>query len=121
MKKLKKIEAACVLCALWYVSGIDEETILRICKSYGFKEGEGMQDQDWKSACRHLDIDIRGVSIETCTLRKFIKNHPTGLYLLGTFDHLFVVDNSIIVDPRCENPPGMGRLIKQAWLVIKDK
>ncbi len=121
MKKLHKIKASCAVCALWYVAGIDEEAVLRVCRSLGFREGEGMTDIEWKSAARTLDIDIRGIAMQPCTLKKFIKNHQDGLYLLGTWDHLFVLDNSVIIDPRCERPPGLGRKILQAWIVMKDK
>lgn len=117
MKKLKEIDSACVLVALWYCTGIDEETILRICTAYGFKPKMGMDDREWKSAAGHLGIKVRGIALEPCTLHKFIKNHPAGLFLMGTWDHLFVVDNGIIVDPRCSNPPGLKRVIKQAWRV----
>lgn len=117
MKKLSKISGACVLAALWYIVGIDEEAVLRVCTAHGFKPGKGMFDEDWKRAANQLGIKMRGIAMKQCTLKKFVKNHPEELYIVGTFDHLFVVDNGIIVDPRCATPPGLKRIIKQVWRV----
>lgn len=122
MKKLKEIDGSCAVVALWYVSGIDEETVLRVCTSCGFEVGEGMEDEEWQEAAHCLSVKMRSIPVDQpCTLYKFIKLHPKGLYLIGTFDHLFVVDNGVIVDPRCPRPPGLKRLIKQAWRVTDKK
>lgn len=119
MKKLKKIGGACAPLALWYVSGKEEDAVLRICQAYGFKEEQGMDDADWKNAAAQLGIKMRAVPFEECSLKKFIKNHPAGLYLVCTFDHIFSVDNGIIIDPRNKKPPGLARKIKQAWKIEK--
>lgn len=120
MKKMRKIDGACVPCALWYVSGVDEETVLRICSSCGFETGIGMEDPEWKEAAHCLGIEMRSIPVEQpCTLHQFIKRNPKGLFFIGTVDHLFVVDNSVIVDPRNNNPPGLTRRVKQAWRVNK--
>jgi hypothetical protein len=120
MKKLKSIPGACAPTALHYASGIDEETVLRVCSFYGFEANQGMDDSEWKNAARDLSLDYRQISIQPCTLKQFIKNHPAGLYLLGTVDHIFCLDNGVIVDPRNPHMPGLNRKIKQAWRVIKD-
>lgn len=117
MKKLKKISGSCAVIALLYVSGLDEQTVLRVCGFHGFEAGLGMEDRQWQNAARDLGIDYRGISLSPCTLKQFIKNYSEGLYLVGTFDHLFVVDGGIIIDPRCEKPPGLKRIIRQAWRV----
>ena len=119
MKKIKKIEAACAVCALQYVSGIDEETVLRVCALHGFAAGEGMTDYEWKEAAKDLRLKLKKTKDVNLTLRHFKRKHPEGLYLLSTRDHLFALDNGIIIDPRNPNPPGLGRIIKGAWLVTK--
>lgn len=121
MKKLKKIDASCAVLALHHVSGVDEETVLRVCKLHGFEAGEGMEDSDWQEAAKDLGVKIRRISLEPCRLSKFINNHEVGLYLLGTMDHLFVIDNGVIIDPRTKmfgKFPGLGRIIKEAWRVV---
>jgi len=120
VKKLKKIKAACAVLALWYISQRDEDAVLRICRAYGFKENEGMYDEDWQKAAEQLGIKMRSVSLEPCRLSQFIKDYPNGLYLMSTRDHLFVVDNGIIFDPRNKKPPGVGRIIYWAWRVGDD-
>jgi hypothetical protein len=118
MKKLKKVPGACAVIALRYVLGIDEDAVLRVCKLYGFTERSGMEDKDWQSAAKHLSIIFRAVALPQCTLKQFVKNHPEGLYLVGTHDHLFCVDSGVVVDPRTPTP-GLKRIIKQAWKVEK--
>lgn len=117
MKKIKKIPGACAVCALQYVSGIDEEAVLRICAMNGFKTGRGMYNEEWKSAAETLSIKMRGVAFEPRILRHFIRDYQNGLFLVVTHDHMFVVDNGIIVDPRNKKPPGLKRRIVQAWRV----
>lgn len=119
MKKLTKMSAACACLALYYISGQAEDTVLRICKAHGYKEGEGMSDDSWKAAATQLGINLRGLAIEPHTLRQFIKNHPEGLYLVATHDHIFVVDNNLVIDPRYSNGLGLRRIIRQSWAVIK--
>lgn len=120
MKKLRKVEGSCALIALWYVSGVDEETVLRVCTSCGFEAGQGMEDEDILEAANCLSVKTRSVPVEQpCTLYQFIKRHPKGLYLVVTVDHMFVVDNSVIFDPRHPTPPGLTRRIKGAWKVMK--
>lgn len=77
-----------------------------------------MNDDQWIAAAKKLGVSMREVAIEPQRLRTFLRKYPEGVYFVGTFDHLFVVDNGVIVDPRCSRPPGLGRVIKQAWKVL---
>lgn len=119
IKKLLKVKAACAVCALQYVSGVDEEAVLRICALHGFKRGHGMYDREWRAAAHSLEIKSRGVAMEPRTLKQFIKDYPAGLFFVATHDHLFVVDHQRIIDPRNKQPPGLKRMIRQAWRVTK--
>ena len=106
--------------ALQYVSGIDEETVLRVCALHGFESKAGMEDEEWRAAAEELKIKTRAMSLSPQKLRRFKRDYPQGLYLLGTCNHLFAIDNGIIIDPRCEKPPGLDRIIRQAWKVDKN-
>lgn len=120
MKKLKKIDNSCAVVALHHVSGIDEETVLRVCVLHDFNCKDGMEDEDWREAAKELGIKVVSIPLTPCRLKKFLKEFPTGLFLVGTRDHLFVIDNGIIVDPserQAGRYPGLGRIIKQAWRV----
>lgn len=122
MKKLKKIDGSCAVIALHHVSGVDEDTVLRVCTLHGFEPKNGMDDEDWREAADDLGISVRSMSINPQRLRKFLHGHTEGLFLLGTFDHLFVLDNGLIIDPREKmrgRYPGLGRIVKQAWRVLK--
>lgn len=117
MKKLKKIEGSCAVIAVHYCAGKDEGTVLRVCRSLGFTPEDGMDDEDWQEAARILGVEFIPVSMKKQKLRKFIREYSKGLFLVGTVDHLFVIDNGVIVDPRHPTPPGLDRVIRQAWIV----
>ncbi len=122
MKKLIKIEGACAVLALHHVSGLNEDTVLRICKLHDFHPAIGMEDEDWQEAAKDLGLSIRSCFVGSQRLSSFITKKRDGLYLIGTFDHLFVLDHGVIVDPREKmrgHYPGLGRLVKQAWKVTK--
>lgn len=76
-----------------------------------------MEDSEWQRAAGLMGIEMRGIPLEPVILRQFLKDHPNGLYLVATCDHLFVVDNGIIIDPRTAKLPGLRRTIRQAWRV----
>lgn len=120
MKKLRKIDGSCAVLALHHVSQIDEETVLRVCALHGFNPTDGMEDEDWIEAAKDLGLKLRSAGKFDCRLKKFVSEHKTGLYLVGTFDHLFVLDNGLIVDPKEKDAgryPGLGRIVKEAWRV----
>lgn len=119
MKKLKHLEGACAVLALHYISGKSEETALRVCKMHDFHPGEGMDDEDWREAAEVLGIRVRAMPLESMRLKRFVTLHSEGLFLIGTHNHLFVVDSGVIVDPRTKTP-GFGRIVKQAWRVYKN-
>ncbi len=120
MKLLKRIEAACAPVALCYVSGIDEETVIRVCAMHGFEAGEGMTDDEYLEAATDLGLEcIRVRNAKDMRLGAFVRKHATGLYLVATHDHLFAVDNGIVADCRNPDRPGLGRIVKAAWRVEK--
>ncbi len=122
MKKLIKIDNSCAVLALHHVSGLDEETVLRVCKINDFTPKNGMDDEDWINAAKDLGITVRSVFNGSERLSSFMAKKLDGLFLIGTFNHLFVVDNGLIVDPRAkqwDGYPGLGRLVKQVWKVTK--
>lgn len=121
MRKLRKINDSCAIVALYFVSKLSEELVIRVCKSHGFEVGAGMVDEEWMAAARELGVKTRSVSMQPMRLRKFLNTYPRGLYLVATRNHLFAVDGGIVVDPHCPNLPGLDRVITNAWRVLKNK
>lgn len=122
VKKLIKIDNSCAVLALHHVSGVDEETVLRVCKFHDFSPEGGMADEDWIDAAKDLGIKVRMCFSGSQRLKTFLKDHKTGLFLVRTHDHIFALDNGIIVDPGYKETghfPGLGRLVKWAWRVTK--
>ena len=116
--KSPMVKDACAPCMLHYIVGKDEFAVLRACKSFGWTEPGGMTDEAWRKAASLLGVTIRLQPSEPMELRKVVKLYPKGLFILGTFDHVLVLDHGVIYDPRCEKPPGLRRTIKQIWRVV---
>lgn len=121
MKKLFRIVDACAPLALCHASGADEETVLRVATSYNFKPGRGMLDWEWLQAAADLGLKLEKVRIKRKTLKRFLEMFPIGLYIVGTHDHLFCVDNGVVFDPRERMRVGMpanNRFVVGVWRVI---
>lgn len=107
--------------ALHYVSGIDEESVLRVCAFHGFVPRLGMFDEEWQEAARELGVRTKSKGELDIRLNKFIKENPEGLFLVTTRDHLFVIDNGLLVDPLAKDGnyyPGMRRVVRGAWRIL---
>ena len=118
LKKLKAIAGACVVLAFCYASKQNEETVLRMCTLHGFEPGRGMTDIEYLACAKQLGLKLRAVNPEPMELKKFIKEHNKGLHIVVTHDHMLVVDNGIIVDPREGGTTGnVRRKVRNAWKV----
>lgn len=114
MKKLRKLKDQCAVVALCYASKVPEEVAIRMCTLHGYKAGIGMADEDWRSAAKSLGIKTCAVPMEHMRIHQFIKEHPTGLYLCWTVNHLFVVDHGKLIDPMHEPKPSVRRIMQGA-------
>lgn len=117
--RLKRMKGACVPTALWYLSEGQEDEVIRVCKAFGFVEGTGdeagMADEDWVAAAKHFGINVRKMRCEEMRLDKFVNNHRKGLFVVHTWDHMFVVENGKVIDPR--RGPGLRRFVRDVWRV----
>ncbi len=122
MKKLRRIRNSCAVIALHILSGVPEEFVLELCKDCGFDSDSGMEDNEWKEAGMFLGIFTRKISIpQGTTLSKFIKKYPHHKYLVANSSHIFIVDDSAVIDPKGPfgGKRGKQRIIKQAWHIFK--
>ena len=111
-RKLNKTPGACAIIALRYAADTTAEEALKACLA------QGLFDEQWRRAAEELKLKIERVVYKPIMLRKFIRKYPTGLYIMGTHNHLFVVDNGRVVDPGW-GKPGLSRMIREAWKVIE--
>lgn len=118
MKRLKKIHGSCAVLALKFASGKDESLVIDICKFHGFEWGEGMTDEEWCAAAKDLGIRKRLIKFKKCSLSNFIKDHPIGMFFVGTYNHLFVLNNGGIINHPSEGSMDMRRIVKKAWKII---
>lgn len=117
MNKLRKLKDSCAVVALCYVSKVPEDVAIRVCTLFGY-HGTGMEDDQWQAAAKQLGIDMRLVPLEeSMRLHAFVRDHPNGLYLVWTVDHLLVVDNGKIIDPLHEPDPSTRRMVQGAMYV----
>jgi hypothetical protein len=122
VKKLKKIRNACAPAALCHCSGINEDTVLRICVSCGFDIRGGMGDDEWQEAADDLGLKLKKVPTELFKLRDFVQKYPNGLFLVTTQDHILCVDGGVVYDPREKlkgRHPGLNRAVYGGWRVSK--
>lgn len=115
----------CTLVAARELTGLPDETILRVWREHGYQDHGGMWDRDWVPALR--DLGLRLVQKSTWrlnnrraphpTLAQFVSDHPEGVWIAGTSSHVMVVRDGRIVDPNYRRP-GTRRLIRRAWLVL---
>lgn len=119
MKKIHRLSGTCAVFALSHVSGIVESKVLEICKSRGFEWGEGMQDDAWIAAAKDLGIRRREMNLEKCKLREFLKRYPSGMFLVGTHNHIFSVNNGAIMVRPSTEAPDLRVIIHKAWRVYK--
>ena len=119
LKKLKKLKGACVVLAFCYVTKQNEETIERMCTLHGFEPGRGLTDVEYLACAKMLGIKLRkAINFQPTELKKFQKEYKKGLYVLVTHDHMLVLDNGLIVDPREGAETGRTRRkIINAWKV----
>ena len=114
---LDDIDNDCAPTAIWYVSGKTEEEVLRVCIENGFTDELGMTDPQWKRAARSLTIEFNRVAMKPVKLSDFIADHPTGLYLVRTYNHILVVDDGEVIDLRNVNAPGLNRKVIASYKV----
>jgi hypothetical protein len=122
MKKLmskKYTKNTCALTAICYVSKKDEDLLIRQCIALNMKYETGLTDPQWQKIIRILKIKIKHILPEPVSLGQFIKDYPQGLFIVAQDDHLFVVDNGVIFDPRTKKLPGLRRTLVQAWKVLE--
>lgn len=92
-----------------------------MCEAHNYKVKEGMTDRQWMKIARIMGLKIRSCLKEEMSLGDFILKYSKGCYFVGQKDHLFVVDDGIIYDPRTIELPGLRRLLVQAWKVAPNK
>ena|SRR3990167_4302349 len=119
MTRMVKLYGSCAVLALQHASGLEESQVIDICKWHGFEWGEGMYIEDIHKAAREIGIKKRKVQMEKCTLRKFLKDYPTGLYLVCSWDHIFAVVNGGCINHPMQKPVGHRTMIVDAWRVNK--
>ena len=110
MKKLLEIPGACAVIALRYAARTTDELALHACIK------QGQFDNQWQKAAEELGMKLTKVRSRKMLLRGFIKTHQTGLYIVSTHNHLFVVENGEVYDPGWGSP-GLRRTITGAWEV----
>ena len=110
MKKLTNTPGACAIIAIRYAARTSDAAALRACIN------QGQFDEQWQKAAEELGLKLTKVRSRKILLKNFLKKFPEGMFIVGTHDHLFVVDNGKVVDPAYD-VPGLSRTLTGAWLV----
>ncbi len=127
MKELNilKTPNSCAPTALQYLSGKDDVTVAEACIQ------QGMHDDTIIGAAKTLGVTlIKMDGMPEMEVRQFQSEYPVGKFLVTTFDHIFVIENKVQIDPylqeeNCKRSlkglkpvPGTRRMLIEAWKVI---
>lgn len=115
MRIIKRVDGWCAVLALQNVTGFAQDTVVEVCESNGFHPFDGMEDQEWQSAAKELGVKLKTMRIVPQKLRRFLRTHKTGLFLVGSKDHLLVVRDGRFFDPIWGS---LDIIIKQSWRVL---
>ncbi len=116
---MKRLHGYCAVIALTYVSGLPESQVVDMCRWHHFVDnGKGMDDDDWLSAAKDLGIRLRRLHKKHDTIRDFLQAHPTGLFLVGTRNHLFAVLNGGMVNHPNQRTTDKRCKIDTVWRVL---
>ena len=111
MKKLATLVDACAPAAVKAASDLTDAEVAEIFLAQGF------HDEVWLNAAKQAGLKLKCVSKKkNAALIAFIKKFPEGKYIVGTWNHVFVVDNGKIIDSGWKND-GLCRMVHKAWLV----
>ena len=117
---MKRIHGYCAILSLIHASGLPESHVLDICKFYGFRDnGNGMEDEDIEEAIEDLGIRRRRVSNPPNTVGAFLKKYPLGLFIVTTYNHIFVVLNGGVVMHPLQDKMDRRCKLENAWRVLK--
>ncbi len=110
MKKLATLVDTCAPAAVKAASDLTDAQVAEIFLAQGF------HDEVWLAAAKKAGLKLKCVTKKKMRLGAFIKKFPEGKYLVTTWNHVFVVDNSKIIDNGWKND-GLCRMVHKAWLV----
>ena len=112
-ERTRKTKADCTVRALAHVAGITYAAAEALAEDAGRKAGRGMKSAkliDLLNRCAHLGIRFRKVRMGSRTLRRFLREHPTGSFYLRKRGHAFaVIDGSVSDFTR------QGSIVLDAW------
>lgn len=106
----RRERADCVVSALAHATGIPYEVAYEIAEDSGRKAGGRAYTDKVVAAAKRHGIALRKVRMGTKTLRKFMRLHPAGRYLVRVRGHALSVVNGIAGD---KTP--LGSIVRDAW------
>lgn len=122
-KRIKRINGFCAPLALKYLSGASDKSVYDVCLANWFQQAHGMEEHEFLKAAKELNIRLRRMNLKKselygAELYKFIKANPDGKFLIYTHAHLFVVNNSEVIDQiNTKGYFGLRRKVTGAWRV----
>lgn len=118
MRRLAKIRASCAVIALCYAAKVPEAEAMLVCVEHNFAKDRGMFDKEWQAAAKKLGLRLKPILEKPTRLERFMRGHETGMHIVATHNHLFIVDSGRLYDPHW-GKPGLSRKVLQAWKVSK--
>ena len=108
----RRERADCVVSALAHATGLPYEVVYEIVAESGRRAGgRAYIDRAVAVAKRH-GVALRKVRMGSKTLRKFLRLHPTGRYVVGVRGHALSV-----IDGEAGDKTRLGCIVREAWQV----
>lgn len=113
-KRPAKTRADCTVRALADSAGIAYELAESIAADAGRESGRRFKSAKLIEEAKRQGIGFRKIRMGSCTLRRFIRNHPDGRYYVRKRGHAFAV-----IDGTPSGKAGLGVMILDAWQVTQ--
>ena len=110
VKAPRRTRADCTVRALANAAGIAYELAESIADDAGRSAGRGFNSAKLVEQAKKAGFSFRKIRMGTRTLRRFLREHPTGRYYARRRGHAFaILDGQVLGESR------MGCLVLDAW------
>lgn len=137
MRNIDDYANNCTLVAVREISGRADQDVMDAFLKRGWKPGRGTYPHQYEGAAKDLGIELERVSTEIAgrdayvmtkstdwdggrykanssyymTAKQFAEAYPTGVYLVASNRHAFVIRDGVIVDPNLNNKRTRQRIV----------
>ena len=114
-ERTRKTKADCTVRALAHVAGLTYAAAEALAEEAGRSAGRGFRSAALIEQCKKTGIVFRKVRMGSRTLRRFLREHPTGRFYVRKRGHAFAV-----IDGAVSDSTKVGAIVLDAWQWVAD-